>query len=904
MWQAPAAVRAAWTRPPDSWSGTRDDLLGQLVTIERDRPADPRLLLVADVDGFRAYNARHGYDDGDAALDELERRAAGVSQPFRLGGDAFALLFAGDVPTLARQVGRALESLTLEDPEPLQCSFGVALVPTEATGWAALALAEKRLEDQKRRGLVFADRVGELLLALTEAHDPTLGAHTREVARLSDAVAARLGLSVADRGLVRRTAELHDIGKLAISPEVLLKSGPLDHQEWREIRRHTLAGEDLLSFFPALAPVAALVRSTHERMDGDGYPDGLDNEAIPLMSRIVAACDAYDAMVTERIYGPTRTSADACAELEAFTGKQFDPTVVAALLAEVAGERASGLGADPEEGTASEDTELHRLARLHALLESATIVEHADDLPRALEAVARVVAESLDYGAAVINLWRPEWDDFVVSTVYGNDPGLPTLLGSTYSWEIWKRLLQPRFLRGGAYTVYAGEYDWADQSGHRVVPEVEYDGHPDAWQGEDEIFVPFHHSSGHILGVFNVAQPKSGRRPSDEELYLLTTVVRHAARAVQRAQEMAAAAAHRRALEHLLQISSKLTETGSGTAVLEAVTTGISQALGFERVVVQLRDPQTDELAPAAACGFEIDDPRVRLPFGFVELQRVLDRRFEREGCFLVPCEEAEAQLPDFKGLYQSRRNGRGRWAWHRHWLAVPLHDREGSCLGVIFVDDPVDRLLPTTESLQALRLFANQATVALEAVAQYEAQRYLAEHDALTTLRNRHSFMAELEGCLQQSHRRAERIALAYCDLDGFKQLNDARGHSVGDDVLVRFGRVLTNSVRDQDSAFRIGGDEFALVLRECSEDEAKSVVERALAAWAEEQERDPAAAAIDASFGIAVSRPGERSTVEDQLRRADEAMYEAKRSKNRLVMSTERDRSDKPVPDSAVAA
>ena len=195
-----------------------------------------------------------------------------------------------------------------------------------------------------------------------------------------------------------------------------------------------------------------------------------------------------------------------------------------------------------------------------------------------------------------------------------------------------------------------------------------------------------------------------------------------------------------------------------------------------------------------------------------------------------------EKHLPEFKGLYQSRRNGRGPWAWRRHRLAVPLHDREGSCLGVIFADDPVDRLLPTTESLQALRLFANQATVALEAVAQYEAQRYLAEHDALTALRNRHSFIAELEECLRQSPRRAERIALVYCDLDGFKQLNDARGHSVGDDVLVRFGRVLTESVRDQDSAFRIGGDEFALVLRGCSEDEAKNVdpVTKALAGLA----------------------------------------------------------------------
>ena len=110
----------------------------------------------------------------------------------------------------------------------------------------------------------------------------------------------------------------------------------------------------------------------------------------------------------------------------------------------------------------------------------------------------------------------------------------------------------------------------------------------------------------------------------------------------------------------------------------------------------------------------------------------------------------------------------------------------------MILVDDPLDHLLPTTETLQALRLFANQATVALESVAQYEAQRYLAEHDALTRLRNRHSFMAELDACLRRSQPSGERVALVYCDLDGFKELNDAHGHSVGDELLARFGGVL----------------------------------------------------------------------------------------------------------------
>ena len=203
----------------------------------------------------------------------------------------------------------------------------------------------------------------------------------------------------------------------------------------------------------------------------------------------------------------------------------------------------------------------------------------------------------------------------------------------------------------------------------------------------------------------------------------------------------------------------------------------------------------------------------------------------------------------------------------------------------MIFVDDPVDRLLPTTESLQALRLFANQATVALEAVAQYEAQRYLAEHDALTRLRNRHSFMAELDDASGESSRRAERVALVYCDLDGFKQLNDARGHSVGDDVLARFGRVLAGSVREQDTAFRIGGRRVraraARLLRERGQ-AGRRACARSLGRRAEG--RPIRLRRSRRSFGIAVSYKAVPGTVEDLLRRADEAMYEAKRSRNHL--------------------
>src|SRR4029079_17943839 len=148
---------------------------------------------------------------------------------------------------------------------------------------------------------------------------------------------------------------------------------------------------------------------------------------------------------------------------------------------------------------------LAAFARLHSQLDAASSIESADELPRALETVAAAVADTLGFDAVVVNLYRKAWDDFIVSTVHGDESLRAALLGATYSWEDWESMLAERFRHGGAYLVYDGELDWDQQSGKRIVPEdiVPSDG-PNAWKVEDEIFVPFHHSDGSLLGIFNV----------------------------------------------------------------------------------------------------------------------------------------------------------------------------------------------------------------------------------------------------------------------------------------------------------------------------------------------------------------------------------------------------------------
>jgi HD-GYP domain-containing protein (c-di-GMP phosphodiesterase class II) len=133
-----------------------------------------------------------------------------------------------------------------------------------------------------------------------------------------------------------RAAELHDVGKIAIPDSILHKPGPLDPQEQEFMRRHTIIGESILNAAPALAGAGGLVRSSHERYDGAGYPDGLHEEEIPLPSRIIFVCDSFQAMTTDRPYRQAMDEYDALAELRRCAGTQFDPAVVDAFAAELA----------------------------------------------------------------------------------------------------------------------------------------------------------------------------------------------------------------------------------------------------------------------------------------------------------------------------------------------------------------------------------------------------------------------------------------------------------------------------------------------------------------------------------------------------------------------------------------
>lgn len=241
-------------------------------------------------------------------------------------------------PGVEAIIAGAAAALTDQGPGfKVTSSYGVVVLPREAhDSSTALQLADQRMYSRKETRPSSARRQStDVLLGVLREREPDLHAHVEDVAELSLAVGRRLGMTDADLDELHRAAELHDIGKVAIPEEILNKPAALDEGEWEFVRRHTILGERILASAPALSPVARLVRASHERFDGQGYPDGLVGAAIPLGARIIAVCDAFDAMVSQRPYSGPMEVGDAVDELRACAGTQFDPEVVEAFVEEL-----------------------------------------------------------------------------------------------------------------------------------------------------------------------------------------------------------------------------------------------------------------------------------------------------------------------------------------------------------------------------------------------------------------------------------------------------------------------------------------------------------------------------------------------------------------------------------------
>jgi diguanylate cyclase (GGDEF)-like protein len=363
--RALAAMRLALTDPLTGLGNHRhfhERLQRELQNAEEDDGC--LALCFVDVDDFKRINDSFGHPSGDRVLQQVGSRLRQGGEAFRLGGDEFALLLVDHDETTALEAAESvvarIGSLDLDHIGAVTVSAGLATFPVQGHGRDELIrLADSALywakEHGKNRVRLYRPDVVELaelkrlaagpdraaryraaasLAKAVDARDAYTGSHSERVSDFAARVATKLGLDAEQVELTRLAGSLHDLGKLAIPEEILRKPGELTDSERLVLERHPQIGFRMLDSL-GVDPVADVVLHHHERWDGDGYPDGLYGEEIPLGARIIFVADAFDAMTSDRVYRPRRSHEEALAELRRCAGTQFDPSIVAAFSEEV-----------------------------------------------------------------------------------------------------------------------------------------------------------------------------------------------------------------------------------------------------------------------------------------------------------------------------------------------------------------------------------------------------------------------------------------------------------------------------------------------------------------------------------------------------------------------------------------
>ena len=304
--------------------------------VRRASHEQPVALLMYDLNGFKDYNDAFGHSGGDAMLARmgiaLKAALGATGCAYRLGGDEFCVIAPLGVDGSRPVIAAATAALREQGHGfRIDASYGLVTIPSDTRdATEALHLVDQRMYAHKTSRRRSADsQTKDVLLRALHEQQPELSDRFRMVADLAEAVAERMGLGHDERRLVRQAAELHDIGKVAIPNEILNKEGSLTPEEWSFVRSHPVIGERILAAAPALSYAAKLVRSANEWFDGNGYPDGLAGDTIPLGSRIIAVCDAFVAVTSHRPFARALPIARALEEIRRCAGTQFDPRVVA-----------------------------------------------------------------------------------------------------------------------------------------------------------------------------------------------------------------------------------------------------------------------------------------------------------------------------------------------------------------------------------------------------------------------------------------------------------------------------------------------------------------------------------------------------------------------------------------------
>ncbi len=509
---------------------------------------------------------------------------------------------------------------------------------------------------------------------------------------------------------------------------------------------------------------------------------------------------------------------------------------------------------------------------LEALLELSSSASE-DPLPGFLETVAEIICRTAGFSTVVLNLFRPAWDDYEVALVIGREESVEVLMGTSTPRGAFGRIIAEAEQRvPGVFFVSEESGLWGDLD-DVFIPDLPESENPDAWRSGDGLLVFLSDSDGASLGFVSMDEPIDGRRPTDEDLRLVRAICSHAEQALESARRGEEAAENQRVLSLLLEASPTLSACATTGELMSMAGESVVPHLGFERFAAYV---VCDEMLTLTATRGWDQTASLSPTLSVAALESLLRPECEHAGCFLGSASELFADVAVPLGS-RSGRNGRGVSTWSDHCLVVPCRGVEERLSGLIVIEDPIDRLLPSDDRRRAVRLLVDLVSAALKSIDQRSRLNHLATHDALTGLHNRRGLDDVISAHMD--------VALLVCDLDNFKQVNDHYGHHVGDQVLARFGDLLRELARESDTPIRLGGEEFCIVMPHTDPSGAVQAAER-LRSETSQRLREIIPTGVTVSIGVAATSNGVLDA-RALLTAADRGLYAAKAAgRNRTIL------------------
>ena len=700
----------------------------------------------------------------------------------------------------------------------------------------------ERSEDELRSSR--AETIARLAHA-AEFRNLETGAHVERMSQYCAALALRIGLHDDRVALIRIASTLHDVGKIAIPDEVLLKPGPLTLEERLVMQEHPAIGHELLaaSASEVLEVAASIALTHHERFDGSGYPRGLAGDAIPLEGRIAAVADVFDALRSDRVYRSAIPFEQAVELMRAGRGSHFDPEMLDLFiecLPEIEGSVAVASKSEPvsaqieltqrarrpEKPTAEEAQTLDAARLRESCREALAVLDEVGDGKDAIELAVACLARG--------------WEGKLIVSVY--------LLEHQRLWVIAQRGYADVVHDG--FPVTRGVMARAIRTGEtQFLPDVALDAdYIGAANGiVSEVAVPF--PTDLPVGVFNVETV--GIRLPDEAESLFAELAQALATRLESMRQglgldiasLARLCVHASSLRGVSAIAEFATRTFGRFLGLESAQLILRGSDGASRSASHWRRPDS-QLAPIGSDGLQLldqvraDDPSIAT-FGLLPASELKwgDDSDDAPWAVWLPLRVAGAEIGALVGRSNSRE---------------------------------IDR-----EHVEAGSLIAQHAAALIDIAQRLRREQRAAATDPLTGLLNRRGFDERFAEELARAARHGESLALLMIDCDGLKGINDRDGHEIGDQALQYLAACVRNSKRLSDLAARFGGDEFAVVLTDVDAEGALIAAERireSVAAGFPYSEHR-----LSASFGISVY-PTQRRPAE-LLSSADAALYRAKR-------------------------